>query len=420
MAAPASASTYKLLRELWPQNKIYELLFSESPLVGLVKKDTSFYEKTRHIGVGYGIPQGIGMRFEDAKQFKSPSKAIEFAITPVSYYGAFSLEGRLMRQAKSNKAIIVDPMKRESKNMFLGMKRRWARDIHGNGGGAIGRILSTSDPTTNTITLDTAADIRCFEPGMALQSGTTDGSSGSVDTGYVTIASIGGTASAPTITIDQSAWNVGLPAITTTSYLFPYGCFGGVWSGLDSWCPNHSGSPGTLFGGNRNLYADRLAGKVISVGGLGMRQAFLRMARVSFDSFGSPDTILTSSRTGASRANERRSATMLSSTTAPAQGVGTFQVGVEYEAIKLVGVNGPLKVIADPDMPDAYSRCLQMDTFTLASTGELLSWIDGSSPDNPRTEDASDAVECRAVSDSQLYCEAPGANVRGNHTVAAA
>lgn len=413
--AAASASTYKLLRELWPQNKIYEMLFSETPFIGMVKKDTSFYEKVRHIGVGYGIPQGIGNDFATAKQFKTSSKAIEFAITPVSYYGAFSLEGRLMRQAKSNKAIIVDPMKRESKNMFLGIKRRWAKDLHGNGGGAIGRILSTSTLTSQTITLDTGTDVRAFEPGMALQASATDGSTGTVLTGYVTIAAIGGTDTAPTLTVDQASWSGGIPALTTTSYLFPYGAFGGVLTGLDSWLPNHTGSPGTLFGANRNVYPDRLAGKVVAVAGLGMRQAFLKMARVSKDNYGSPDTILTSTRNWESLANELQSANVLNFSAVPASGVGSYKVGVTYEAIKLIGPSGPLNVIADPDMPDAYSRCLQIDTFTLASTGELLSWIDGASPDSPMMEDAADAVECRAVSDLQLYCEGPGANVRGNH-----
>lgn len=414
--AAASASTYKLLRELWPQNSIYDLLFSESPTVGLIPKDTSFYEKKRYIAVGYGGPQGIGVAFADAKQFKTASKAVEFAVTPVTYYGAFSLEGRLMRQAKSNKAIIVDPMKRESKNMFLGIKRRWAKDIHGNGGGAIGRILSTSTLTSQTITLDTGVDIRNFEVGMPLQTATTDGSSGgSVDTGYVTVASIGGTDTAPTITIDQSSWSGAIPAVTTTSYIFPYGCFGGVITGLDGWLPNHSGSPGTLFGVTRTTYADRLAGKVVSVAGLGMRQAFLKMARVSYDNYGSPDTILTSTRNWESLANELQSANVLNFQAVPASGVGNYKVGVSYEAIKLVGPKGPLSVIADPDMPDTYSRCLQIDTFKLASTGELLSWIDGASPDAPMIEDAADAVECRAVSDLQFYCEAPGANVRGNH-----
>ena len=390
--AAASASTYKLLRELWPQNSIYELLFKESPFLGMVKKDTSFYEKKRYIGVGYAMPQGIGVSFADAKQFKTASKAVEFAITPVSYYGAFSLEGRLMRQAKSNKAIIVDPMKRESRNMFLGIKRRWAKDIHGNGGGAIGRILSTSTLSSQTITLDTGTDIRSFEIGMPLQCATTDGTSGSVMSGYVTVASIGGTDTAPTITINESSWSSAIPSVTTTSYLFPYGCFGGVLTGLDGWLPNHSGSPGTLFGVTRTTWADKLAGKVISVAGLGMRQAFLKMARVSADGFGVPDTILTSTRNWESLANELQSANVLNFTAAPASGVGSYKVGVEYKAISLVGPNSPLKVCADPDMPDTYSRCLQMDTFTLASTGELLSWIDGASPDSPMIEDAADEL----------------------------
>src|SRR5690349_2063197 len=147
--AGASASTYNLLRNLWPQKSIYDLIYSASPTIGVLPKDTSFYEKVRFIDTGFSAPQGVGPNFTVAKNSKTASQSVEFGITAVSYYGLFSLEGRLMRQAKSDKAVLVKPLARESKNVMTQWKRDLSRYIHGNGGGALGQMTSGSTPTSS-------------------------------------------------------------------------------------------------------------------------------------------------------------------------------------------------------------------------------------------------------------------------------
>ena len=122
--AAAQASTYKLLRDLWPQKAIYDELYRASPTLGILKKDTSFYESHRFIDVGYGAPQGVGPDFGIAKAAKTASKTAEFSIVAATYYGLFSLSGRLMRQSKGDKAVIVKPLARESKNVIT----QWKRD----------------------------------------------------------------------------------------------------------------------------------------------------------------------------------------------------------------------------------------------------------------------------------------------------
>src|SRR5215470_6714689 len=137
MAALTSV-TWNLGRELWPQNEIIEELLEESPFLGMVPKDTSFFEDVRHIAVGTGMPQGVGPDFGLAKGDKSPSLADVFAIRAKTYYALFSIQGRLMRQAKGDKGLIIKPYARESRNAITQWKRDMSAFLYGNGGGSIG------------------------------------------------------------------------------------------------------------------------------------------------------------------------------------------------------------------------------------------------------------------------------------------
>lgn len=408
--AAATFSAYKLVRDLWPQKSIYEALLEGSPTLGIFRKDTNFGEKIRYIGVGYGAPQGVGVNFGDAKQFKTASKAVEFQVQKSSYYGAFSLEGLLWRTYKytGNKAIIVDPMVRESKNLMRQMKNDLSSYIHGNGVGALGRLTSGSSVGTATVTLRAGADIRRIEPGMALQTESTGAGGGSINAGFVTVSSIGGTDTAPTITVSQASWTAGIAAAAASDYIYRFGTYDAApLKGLDAWNPSHSGSPGTFLGVNRNLYPNRLAGLVLSATTMTPRQRILRAARMVADVGGKADTYLMSTRQWENLANELQSSNLLRFSKVPAAPIGKLAVGVNYEAIEIMGPTGRIEVFADPWMADDVERCGQRDTCVVGSLGDFLHWDDDATPDAPMLEDGADAREVRCVGDMAFYNECP-------------
>lgn len=413
MGAPARSSDYNLLRTLWPQKSIYEILLNLSPTIGVIRKDTSFYEKQRQIGAGFSSPQGIGYSFPDAKEAKSASQSVEFSITPKSLYGAFSLEGLLMRRAESDKAIIVDPMKRESKNLVHTWMREISRTIHGNGGGALGRVTAAG-ATTTAVTLTNYGDTRAFEKNMLVQSATTDGTTGSVNNGYITVSSVQRDETTPKV-IATGNWVDGIPSIAASNYLFRRGGFGQAITGFDGWNPLWStGSlPGSFKGANRDLDPLRLAGICLDARTLSPRLAALRGARLVHENGGKPDTYITSTQDYENLANELQSAGLLKYSTVPATSIGKFNFGIKYDAVQIMGPAGPIDCIADPDAPVGIGRMMQKDTWVLASMGELVHWINGANPSGTgMLEDAADAVEFRMVGDLDLYCEAPGWNCR--------
>ncbi len=410
--AAAQSSTYKLLRDLWPQKAIYDELLKASPVLGIIKKDTSFYEPHRFIDVGYGAPQGVGPDFAIAKAGKTASKTKEFSITAVTMYGLFSLSGRLMRQSKGDKAMIVKPLARESKNVITQFKRDLSRYLHGNGGGALAQITGTV--TTATMSLVDTNTNRFIEQGATLQSSSTDGTSGAVNAGSVTVASVvrnlDGTSS---ITVDQASWRTGIPAVATADYVFRAGAFGAVLTGFEGWNPSADPGATSFFGVDRTADVQRLGGVRVACAGKSPREAALRSARILTDVGGTPDTYILSTTDWEALALELQSAGTLKYTQVPSSAIGKFNFGLTYEAIELTGPMGKIKVLCDPDATVGVGRMLSLDTWTLASTGELVSIIEGGAgPNGMMMEDASDAFESRLVGDFQLYCEAPGLNAR--------
>lgn len=418
----ASLSVYKLIRNLWPKEAIAEQIYKGSPLLGLIQKDTQFAEKIRFISVGTSPPQGIGAGFGQAKTNKTPSTAEEFQITTTPYYGAFSLAGDIYRRFKltGNKGLIVDPLGRESKNLMRQMKNDLSSFIHGNGGGALARIASTSTLSSQTITLDTTADSRRIVKGMTLWGSTNDGTSGVVLPGFVTVASVGGTPTAPTVTINEASWSSQIVGLTTTSYLFRAGAVGagaggdGIMDGMESWCPNHGGTPSVFKGVTRQNAPYQLAGNLLSATTKSPRQRIMLASQVQADT-GMADgrlVYVTSTRNWTNLYFECSSAQALQMVKAPSAPIGKLAIGVEYDAIRVMGAGGSIDVVADPWAPDNVERLLNLDTWTLASTGDLLHWDDGATPGDPMLEDAQDAREVRAVGDLALYCDNPWANVR--------
>lgn len=411
----AVLSTYKLIRSLWPREAIIEQIYKASPLIGMIKKDTNFGEKIRYVTVGTSPPQGLG-NFQQAKANKSASTAEEFQVQLASYYGNFSIGGDIYRRFKytGNKALLKDPMERDSKGIMKQARNDFSSFVHGNGGGALGRILSTSTISSQVITLDKGADRRRIVKGMTLWAATTDGTSGAPLVGQVTVASVGGTPSAPTITINEAGWDSSIAGLTTTSYLFRAGAFGPstCFYGLDAWLP--SGAPSVFLGVTRANAPEQLAGIQLTMTTKSPRQRIMLAAQAQADSGGSDGRLVYVMNT----ANwtdlyfELTNANMLSMTKAPSAPVGGIKVGVDYEAIKLRGPGGDIEVVADPFAPVAVERLLNLDTFTLASCGDFFHWDDDATPDSPMLEDAADAREIRCVGDQQLYCNDPWPNVR--------
>ena len=428
----AQINTYKLIRNLWPREAFMEQILKASPSLGLIPKDTSFGEKIRYVTVGTSPPQGLG-DFANAKQYKTASTAEEFQVQVASYFGNFSIGGDLYRRAKftGNKGLLRNPMERDSKGLLNQAKNDFSSFIHGNGGGLLGQIAAGSNLATQTVTLAKGVDRRRLVKGMTLWAANTDGTSGAPLTGFATVASVAGTPTAPTVTIAQSSWAAAFPGLaasgvsiggntTNGSGLFRAGAFGTavVHYGFEAWNPDWvvgmGGTPTPFLGVTRANAPEQLAGINLTLTNKTPRQRIMLAAQAQADT-GQADgrlAYILNTQNWTDLYFELSSANMLQMTKAPMAPIGGINMGLNYEAIKMMGPGGPIEVVADPWAPTAVERLLNLDTWTMASVGDWFHWDDDATPDNPMLEDTADSREIRAVGDNQLYCNNPWANVR--------
>lgn len=407
--AAAGLTAYLLFRSLWPQKSIDESMFTDFPELGLFTKDTNFYEKYRYIDMGLSTPQGIAPTFTGAKANKVASEAVEFKNFTVPLYAAFSLEGDLIRRSKSDKALLVDPMKRESTNIINQWKLDQCRYIYGNGGGALAQLSASGAVSGQILTLKNAKDHRFFRKNMKLNAASTDGTSGSiVSSQYVTVAKVHRgttpqTGSDPsTITIAEASASAAITGITNDWYLFRQYVFGNVIPGFDAWNP--SSAPGaTLFRGvDRSQDTEMLGGLRIDGTKKTPRQALKAAANALADMGGTPNIALYSTDDWANLEADLDSAGSLTRTQVAASPLNGVNFGVSYEAIKFMGPKGPIAVVASANAPVGVARVIDKSKWVLGSMGELLHHIDQN-----EVEDAADAKEFRMLGDVDFYPDGP-------------
>jgi len=404
--AAAGLTAYKLFRTLWPQKSINEALFSNFPEFGVLPKDTSFYEKVRQIAVGTGGPQGIAGDFTTAKANKTASTAIEFTCATKPLYALFSIEGDLMRRSKSDKALLVDPIKRESANAIKNWKLEIAKAIHGNGGGALAQSTTATVLASQTFTVSDARDLRFIWPNMKLRLSATDGTSGSVKSGTMTVATVNRTAG--TFTIVEASITAAIATAAQTDYIFRDGVFGAVFPGFEAWIPASAPSATLFRGVDRSVDPDMLGGLRLDVSSKSPRAKAKALAAAVYDNGGSPDLYILHTSDWAELEADLDSAGSLTRWQVPASPIGKFDFGMSYEAIKMTGPGGPIAVIASPNAKAGVGRMLTKETWKLASMGELLHPIDEND-----VEDAADSKEFRMIGDVDFYCDMPGWNARG-------
>lgn len=384
------------------------------PAYALIRKSTDFFEKTRNIAVGYGATQGAGADFTLAKANKQPSKETAFQITTVSYYSLFSVTRKLIRQSQNKRGAIAAALERESTLALKTWKRDMGYLVFGNGGGSIGAV--SSGQATATVTLATTSDIRKFEPNMTLQVASDDGSATSpagVRTGFVTVSSVDRLNG--TVTITSGNWSDpgNIPAISASDSIFRAGNYAAVVKGFGSWLPSSNpASNDSFFGVNRSNDVFRLGGVRKTVTGLSPREGLMTLAMEAFNNGGAPTHEFRHTADYLNLQLELQSAGNLLVTKEMAEKPDGEVFGVPFEGCMVMGPTGPVKIFPDYNCPQSTSFMLQLDTWTLAGTGDFP-YIDAQDGNRILREESADSYEGRIVGDLQLYCEAPGYNVRG-------
>lgn len=386
-------------------------LYDAAPFLAMVAKRKDFRGEDLKVPVRYTNEPGGSATFSKALSNRGPSGYKRFSVVRRRDYAVASISTEMVRASEGNEAAMISAVDSVMTGLRNTQKRSVVKALFGNGGGA--RAQVASGVASATLTLLNPKDIVFFEPGMWLDGATTDGTSGSVIAGGTSSKIVSVDRDAGTITNDAVVnWNnaAGINGLAANNYLFRQGDFGAVLHGLDAWIPA-SVSATTFFGVDRTIDSERLAGCRITPTTAGftyssIEDACLAILERVYQAGGSPDTIFVHPSRFRQLVRElgaRRSYVDVKT-----------EVGVGFRGIQIEGQGGPCKVLADPNCQRDVLWALTMDTWTLATLGDLMSVLDDDGNKPWIREGDDDAIQLRMATYGNLYCDAPGMNGRAS------
>lgn len=376
------------LKTLWPQRRVDNLVYQSQPFLAMVPKAQDFFGENLVIAVQYADTQGRSSTFATAQTNKGNLASKKFTITRVSDYALASIAGEVIEASASDEGALARAFDREVESALHNLKRSLGTAIFRDGTGAIGRSASTASPAT----LVTIRDIVNFEVGMVIKA-SPNADLSSPRTGSGTISAINRDTGVITYTGT-------ITSLTANDYLYIDGDANAKISGLAAWLPASAPGATSFFGVDRTADVVRLGGKRIDISAMSPSEGLTKAVNSLGLEGGSPSHLFCHFDQFTNIQHDLGSKVQYEE----------LRVGeIAFEALRINGPTGPVKVIPDINCPPELAYLLQMDTWKLHTLGSCPKFLDFDGLKSLR-EASSDAYEVRAGYRGQLYSTAPGRN----------
>lgn len=394
------------LKEWFNSERIQQIIFSDRPFLGMVKKETEFQGSGHPVPILYKAPQGVAVGLTDAQSNKTNVGGLQFMITAGDVSAAVDIGDKVMKASRSNPGAFLQNKKTEIENLYEMVSDVIAIALAGNGGQSLGQASGAI--STLTFTLTDKTDIHKFHVGMVLESSTGDGSDAAhtLDSGTATVTAVDLAAGTFTVNADPS-WG-------SNQYFFRRGMFYGdttdfVMWGVQAYIWTDASTPVAIYSsGARMSDRVRLAGMAVpsaDLTGLGIEERI---------------QVLGSRLTGRGMApgvdsyflnpeDWQSLAIALQSRGERPLTDDTTSFGYQY--LNVIAGAKKAKVFSDRYFPAGVCFGLKKDTWTLYSMEELIHTLKGDGLEMLRLSTAND-YEYRLVSYPGLGCNAPGHNGR--------
>jgi hypothetical protein len=400
MAALAYADIIAILKERYPSGLPLDVFYKTAPFLAMIPKDEDLaFGENIKVPILYSNPQSVGADFAIAQALAEGTSQAAFKVTTKNYYGFGAITGEAIKKGSRDKGSFLNTLETQINGAMTTVKRSLLRYLFGNGGGALGQISAASNVGTPTITLANPTDVVYFEKGMVIRLATTDGTSGALETGSVTLTKVDRNTGNLTA---SGNWTAGIATAAVNMYLFRSGDFGAVQSGFRSWVPDSAPSATTFFGVDRTVDT-RLGGCRGDFSAIPIREGVQRALKLLHVEESEADFGVMNSEDWLNFSLALQAGGVLQTTTI------TNQYGVGIEAIKVGGPGGVCKVISDPGAPKGRLLAGQLDTWKWCTMGAPVDFLDDDGLPYLR-QAAADAVEIRVVNRGNLVCYAPGKN----------
>lgn len=402
-----------LLKDYYTEDKLKEQSYGENPFFAFVKKERGQMAGGRRYvqPVEFGHPGGSSADYAKAMTNGTASKYEDFLIPRKKQYQKVEVEHELMFSTGSTKEAFRKALDEFDRGL-KGLGEKVGRRLYRTQGGAMGQMANASVNSTQ-IQLADPASVFNFHIGDTLVFSDTDGTGSLRDSGDTT-----------TVTeVDHENYLITcadnlqtkITGIAATDYVFQDGDYNACLAGLEDWLPvadrstklaasfnsvTRSAAPvylggvymdGTTFGGLDEVII-KLCGKL---GKYGAQTSHI---------FANPESLSDLELLSNSK---MRIVSELNSKIVGESG----EVLVGFSGYRAIVAGRSVKVYGDRNCPSNRLYALQLDTWTLWHSGNLINWLGEQYTGSKlkMSEDA-DSAEARLGSYMNLGCSAPGWN----------
>ncbi|MCH9836725.1 hypothetical protein K0U83_13745 [bacterium] len=279
MPADYSITTInKLLKVLQSDKESTDLILNDFPTFGMIKKINDFVGENYQFALSGAGGQGISPDFASAIDNSTASNDLKPIVTRGQMYGYATVTRAALLAADGKKGGYQEIAKKIKKDLDRGMRRAIGALLMGDGGGAFGQLAASTTLASTQLRLRDPNSVVFFEKGMKLQLSSTNGVTGTVRAGFLTVTAVD--RDNGYLTVDANI-STGITTPTVDDYVFVQGyhanSFGQVViTGIPGWIPKAAPSPGeSFFGIDRSVDPFRFAGVRYLAGGASIKQALL-------------------------------------------------------------------------------------------------------------------------------------------------
>ncbi len=391
MTGVTTTTTAAILKTLYPQSRVDNLVYKNHPLYAMVPKMEAFYGANLVLAVRYADSLGRSATFATAQTNAGAFASKKFTLTRVSDYQVCQLTSEAIESAENDKGALVDALDVELESGFDNISRSLAQSLYGTGSGSIGRVGTF---TSTVITLKNPDDVAKFEVGHRIVASSADTTGSRNSAAVMPITAVD--RDAGTLTCDTSL----VAALQNDDYLQLEGDWNAKVSGLAAWIPATAPTSATFFGMDRSVDVTRLGGLRIDCTGLNPEEAAVTVLSKQAREGGSPSHQFTNHKDF--RGIEISIGSKVEYETASVGEIG-------FTGLKIIGPKGPVMLVADQDCDSGKMYSLQLNTWKLYSLKKAPRIFDRDGNKLSRVYNA-DSWEARIGYFAQLGCTAPGYN----------
>lgn len=391
MAVASHSSQVALYKRMYPKG-VAQSIYKKSIFLSDCKKDTEFGGEGAYVNITTSGTGGGSADFPTALANQNPSTQKRFFVTHKTEYQVASVTGRAIATSLNDKMAILRVLKVEMDKANYKFGQAISARAHGNGGGSLGQISSTSTIASITITLATITDINRFEIGDWIQT-STDNGTGTSPVGVATgvngnqaqIISLNRQTGTLTLTNNWNTYGAALG-----NFIFRAGDYSLAMTGLGGWNPLTAPTAGDSFFGMDRSVGDltRQAGDRYTANAGGSYEDTILNACTQVSILGSqlPRTYVHPvdfnklvKELGSKRVFEAKTR----------EGVSGFK------GIVITTGMGDTEVIADIFAPNGFGRAVDPEDITLATAGECPNPLNWGGAQSTQVLQNADAVQFR-------------------------